>query len=199
MEVLLSSSSPRRALLLRKIVGKFASAAPKEPKHLASKLGAREESLRMAIFKAEWAAIRNPGVLVIGADTLVQAGRQKLEKPKNAAQARRYLRLLSGSRLYAFSSCCICVFGPGKKVFSRMKTRKCTIKCKKISRTQIENYLKSKKWEGKAGGFNILEEPASKWMGAKKADLDAIAGLETAWVKRQFALAKKFAKKCGQG
>ncbi len=56
----------------------------------------RLAAVRLALAKAEWAASRNPGAYVLGADTIVAVGRRILGKPNDTAEAERMLSLLSG-------------------------------------------------------------------------------------------------------
>jgi len=185
MRILLASASPRRKRLLSKIVESFECVVPREPRHLSRKMDAKHESMRMAEFKAVWVALKNPNALVIGADTLVQVGTNKLAKPKNKADAKSQMHMISGSRFFALSSVCICAFDGKKRIKKRKWTKKCRIECMELTDAQINRYLESKKWQGKAGSFNIMEYPTSKWLCADKQDINAIAGLEIKRLKKE--------------
>ena len=95
-KLILASASPRRAEILRSIGWPFEAL----PTHIDE---SREESemadayvQRIARVKAEAAAVRCPGSLVLGADTVVVIDDQILGKPRDEDDARRMLRTLNG-------------------------------------------------------------------------------------------------------
>jgi septum formation protein len=98
----LASGSPRRAELLR-VAGipfEIAPAPEAEHAHAAAAAVLRGEPARyavaMAVAKAEAVAAGQPGRLVLGADTVVVHDGDLLEKPADAAEARRMLARLAG-------------------------------------------------------------------------------------------------------
>jgi len=95
-KLILASASPRRAEILRSIGWPFEAL----PTHIDE---SREEGemadayvQRIARVKAEAAAVRCPGSLVLGADTVVVIDDQILGKPRDEDDARRMLRTLNG-------------------------------------------------------------------------------------------------------
>lgn len=184
MKVLLASSSRRRELLLKKIIPQFEIIAPREPNHIVKNLDVREQSARMAQFKAQWALLKNPSKIIIGADTLVDFEGEKIGKPKNAKEAKKFLEMFSSKSFLVHSSVCICKFENNKQK-EILLSKSCKIKCKNLSKEQIDTYIRSKKWIGKAGGFNILQKPASKWFSANKEDIYAIVGLDIKRIEKE--------------
>ena len=93
--LLLASSSPRRAEILRAVAWPFevAAIAVDETIHVGESPVAYVE--RLAREKATAAARRFPGQLTLGADTIVLVGETVLGKPRDAEDARRMLRQLS--------------------------------------------------------------------------------------------------------
>jgi septum formation protein len=100
MNIILASASPRRAEILRNAGIRFETLAEvidesRKPGELRA-----DYLRRLALSKARPAAgvPRDPGeYLFIGADTVVVAGDEILGKPESADDARRMLRLLSGT------------------------------------------------------------------------------------------------------
>jgi septum formation protein len=94
----LASASPRRAEILRSVGWPFEVL----PAHIdeSREEGERADAYveRIALAKAEAAAARSPGSLVVGADTVVLIDDQILGKPKDDGDANRMLRLLNGRR-----------------------------------------------------------------------------------------------------
>jgi septum formation protein len=154
----LASASPRRLTLLDR-----AGLAPDllNPTDIDETPLRRETprrlSIRLAQAKAE-AAIRAPqvtalgsNVFVLAADTVVGLGRRILPKAETYEEASDCLALLSGRSHWVYST--VCLIAPG----GRKSTRCCETKVrfKRLSREDIETYLKSDEWRGKAGGYAI--------------------------------------------
>jgi len=151
MEFILASGSQRRLSLLKQI-GRYPdkvivpnideSPFPKElPKDL---------SRRLALAKARKVFNNNESSIVIGADTVVARGRKILEQTNNPDQALYNLEILSGSRHRVYGS--IAVLGP--EIF-RLKTVITVVTFKRFSQIDIERYLGSGEWAGKAGSYAV--------------------------------------------
>ncbi|HMB46701.1 MAG TPA: Maf-like protein [Afifellaceae bacterium] len=156
--LVLASGSPRRLSLLDQIgiePDKLLPAnidetpQPKEtPRSLAR---------RLARTKAEVArrnADRDPDLqhaYVLAADTVVAVGRRILPKPELTDEAAACLRLLSGRAHKVFTG--ICLITPKGKV--RQKLVETRLRFKRLSREEMETYLASGEWQGKAGGYAI--------------------------------------------
>lgn len=178
MKIVLASSSQRRKRLLAKICGEFEICHPPEaPAHMKLAKNVREKTRELAKFKAVWGSLKNPSKTIVGADTLVQAGDKILGKQKNSKEASKTLRMLSSKSCKVITSVCIAKFIAGKKIRTRLFSQPASLKFKKISSREIENYAKSGLWEGKAAGFNIEEEPVCFWIGKIRGEKDTIIGL----------------------
>jgi septum formation protein len=117
----------------------------------------RALATRLAETKAEVARHnldRDPelrGAFILSADTVVSVGRRILPKPELTDEAAACLRLLSGRAHRVYTA--LCLVTPKGKVRSRVvETR---VRFKRLSREEIETYLASGEWEGKAGGYAI--------------------------------------------
>jgi septum formation protein len=117
----------------------------------------RALATRLAQTKAEVARHnldREPelrGAFILSADTVVAFGRRILPKPEMTDEAAGCLRLLSGRAHRVYTA--LCLVTPNGKVRSRVvETR---VRFKRLSREEIETYLASGEWEGKAGGYAI--------------------------------------------
>src|SRR3982074_3514358 len=95
-KIILASASPRRAEILRSVGWPFELL----PQDIDETRKPDEDAVtyvqRLARGKAEAAARRSEGSLIVGADTTVVIGDQILEKPRDEDDARRMLRQLSG-------------------------------------------------------------------------------------------------------
>src|SRR5918911_3047030 len=94
--LVLASSSPRRAEILRAVGWPFEAEAADVDESLRAGERAVRYVERLAREKAEAVASRRLFGLVLGADTTVVVGGEVLEKPRDEEDARRMLRLLSG-------------------------------------------------------------------------------------------------------
>ena len=94
--LILASASPRRLMLLAQIgITPDAVAAADIDETQRQGEPPIQLAKRLACSKARDVAARQPGALVLGADTVVAAGRRVLGKPEGEADARRMLTLLS--------------------------------------------------------------------------------------------------------
>ena len=84
-------------------------------------------------------------------------GRRILPKAQTYQEAKYCLNLLSGRSHWVYSA--VCLIGPdGKKTKSCSETK---VRFKRLSREDIESYLKSEEWRGKAGGYAIQGHAAA--------------------------------------
>jgi septum formation protein len=187
--LILASTSQRRQKLLSKIIRKFEIKRAPEPNYIVKNDSASSEVKRMSEFKAVWVALRNPRFVTIGADTIVEVNAQKLPKPKNKSCAKKFIQLINSKKIQVHTGVCICYFDGFRSIKKSNWTTKSVLKCKKLSHEQIDEYIESNLWHGKAGGFNILEKPTSNWFYFRKKDADNIAGLDVKTVKKRI---KKF-------
>lgn len=157
-ELILASASPRRLALLNQI--------GIEPEHLVPtaidetpELGElpRRLAMRLAESKALTAQQKSrqaeigKNAIILAADTVVAVGRRILPKAELMEEAASCLRLLSGRAHRVYTG--LCVIGPSGQVRRRLvETR---LRFKRLSNHEIESYLASAEWQGKAGGYAI--------------------------------------------
>ncbi len=112
---------------------------------------------RLAHTKAEVArhtAERDPelhGAYILAADTVVAKGRRIMPKPELTDEADACLRQLSGRAHRVYTA--ICLTTPKGRVRTRVVESR--VRFKRLSRQDLETYLASGEWEGKAGGYAI--------------------------------------------
>src|SRR5271169_4519636 len=96
MALTLASASPRRAELLRNASIAFTVEPADIPEQTLPDEQPLQYAQRLARDKARTVFARHPDNVVLGADTIVVADEHLLEKPRDALDAARMLRLLSG-------------------------------------------------------------------------------------------------------
>ena len=151
MKLILASNSPRRRALL----GALIRDVTVEPSHFSEEdagLSARDTALLFARGKAADVASRNPDCAVLGADTVVALGDRILGKPKDAAQARAMLRLLSGKAHTVYTG--VCLVTPERKFSDVVETR---VVFRDLEEELIEAYVQSGLPLDKAGAYGIQD------------------------------------------
>jgi nucleoside triphosphate pyrophosphatase len=148
----LASASPRRLDLLDQIglVPDRVVPADIDERALKGELP-RQLAARLAEAKAKHVAGDWPGCFVLGADTVVACGRRALAKAKDAGEARDFLRMLSGRRHRVLGG--ITVIDPSGRLVSRLVSTFVTFK--NLEASEIEAYMASDEWRGKAGAYAI--------------------------------------------
>jgi septum formation protein len=150
MRLILASASPRRLELLARLGVAPDSVVPAEIDETPRKAEIPDRyACRMAIEKA--AAAAEPGSLVLAADTVVAAGRRILPKAETEDEARSALTLLSGRRHRVHSA--VALTDAGGRTRTRLSTS--LVLFKRLSPDEIQAYLESGEWLGKAGGYAI--------------------------------------------
>lgn len=152
MRLVLASASPRRLDLLARIGVTPDAVAPAEIDETPHKgeLPARYAA-RMAAEKAACVAGGEAGALVLAADTVVAAGRRILPKTEHEEEARNALSLLSGRRHRVLSAVTL-IDGSG---IARHRLSTTVVAFKRFSGQELDAYIASREWLGKAGGYAI--------------------------------------------
>jgi septum formation protein len=156
MKLILASSSPRRAKVLRN-AGFVFEVRPAEVLETRLPQEAAEDYVRRvaqtkAHVVAEQARAAGERAIVVAADTIVLAEDQILGKPKDAEDARRMLRLLSGKTHEVLTALCVINISTGKELLYVEKTR---VEFLKMSEEEIESYIQTGEPFDKAGAYGI--------------------------------------------
>jgi len=156
--VVLASASPRRLDLLRQIGLEPDRVDPPEidESHARTELP-RAYARRMAEEKLAVAAARHPGAVVIAADTVVACGRRILPKAETEQQARACLKLLNGRRHQVWGGIAVAL-ADGRQISRLVET---DVILKRLEPAEIDRYIASGEWHGKAGGYAIQGRAAA--------------------------------------
>ena len=151
-ELVLASASPRRIELLALvgIVPDRVDPADIDETPLKDETPSRLAA-RLAVSKAEAIAAGAPDAVVLAADTVVAVGRRILVKPRHIEEAVASLQLLSGRSHRVLTG--ICLITPEDRI--RLKIVDTKVRFKRLSKQEIEAYIASREWRGKAGGYAI--------------------------------------------
>ncbi len=157
-KLVLASASPRRAELLRNAGIEFVVRPADIPEQRQDSEPPGPYAMRLAQQKARAVAAREPGAFVLGADTIVCADEHVLEKPTDAADAARMLRLLSGHTHQVTTA--VCLVGPGGEETAAETTE---VVMSAISDEEIRAYVATGEPMDKAGAYAI-QGHASRWV-----------------------------------
>ena len=156
--LVLASASPRRVALLKQIgvapeaiLSSEIDETPRRgetPRALAERLAMEkaQASAGIALKRTDLAPY-----LTLAADTVVCVGRRILPKCEALNEAEACLRLLSGRAHRVYTGLAL-VTPSGAARRRLVETR---LRFKRLSREELEAYLKSGEWRGKAGGYAI--------------------------------------------
>lgn len=157
-KLILASASPRRLELLQRVGLEPDALLPADidesprPKDLPRVLAER-----LAVDKAAAAsrlAASDPalaGAFIVAADTVVGVGRRILPKCELVEEAADCLRLLSGRQHRVYTG--VCVVTP--RGVARKRLVETRLRFKRLSGADMDAYLASGEWRGKAGGYAI--------------------------------------------
>ncbi len=149
-EIVLASASPRRIELLRQI-GVDPHVIPAHIDESAIR-SADPVRLTLALARAKAHAVGvRPGVPVLAADTVVEAGGLILEKPADRSDAERMLRLLSGSEHRVVTGVAV-LRAAGELMEGHAESR---VTFETLTESEIAACLDSEEWVGVAGAYRI--------------------------------------------
>ncbi len=156
--LILASASPRRLALLQQIGIDPDHLMPADVDETPQKFETpRALALRLAKAKAQTvgdivsATEDLSGSLVLAADTVVAVGRRILPKAEMTDQALACLSLLSGRGHRVFTGVAV-IAADGRMRSKVVETR---VRFKRLTRQDIDDYIASGEWRGKAGGYAI--------------------------------------------
>ena len=172
MRLILASASPRRRDLLAQIGVVPDEILPADIDETSRKGELPKEYVeRMASEKAAAIAAQHPDAAILAADTVVACGRRILPKAENEATARTCLQLLSGRRHSVLTSVVLCT--PARTAQKTVATK---VKFRPLSARDIDAYIASNEWQGKAGGYAI-QGRAQAFIPMLNGSYSAVVGL----------------------
>ena len=175
--LLLASASPRRRELLLQAGFRFEVFATATDEAAVPGEDAVALALRLARAKAEaaFAARHEPGVVSLGADTVVAVpGGELLAKPEDDRDAARMLRLLSGTTHQVITGVCVC--GTERTEAAAALTY---VTLHMLSEAEIAAYVASGESRGKAGAYAI-QGRAARFIPGIHGDYTNVVGLPLA-------------------
>jgi len=157
LEIALASQSPRRRELLSQAAFSFRVFPVKVSEIIDENLNPAEAASQIATVKVQACVEQNkelkqPGFLVLGADTIVVLGAKILGKPENFSQAQHYLRSLSGKTHRVITGFSLLESGSTKVWTGAEMTE---VKFRILSAQEIDTYIATGEPMDKAGAYAI--------------------------------------------
>ncbi len=181
--ILLASASPRRHQLLAAAGLEFDVEPSNADERHEPGLDPEQVAVALAERKARAVARRHRGadLLVVGADTIVAvdtpSGPRLLGKPTGREEARSMLERISGTRHRVVTGVSV-VRAADQRCHSGFERTWVTMRV--IAREEIEAYVASGEWRGKAGGYAIQETADAFVEKLEEGGLDNVVGLPVA-------------------
>jgi septum formation protein len=173
-KLILASGSPQRHQLLTDAGYAFRVVVPSPTAEcgVCSRESPGELVARLARQKAEdvfgqlqsienVASLASSGQLLIACDTVAECVGKILGKPVDRAHARQMLELLRGREHRVYSGLCV---WPLDGRPARTRVARTTLRMDELTAAQIEEYLDSGLWEGKAGAFGYQDRVGWLWI-----------------------------------
>ncbi len=174
LRLVLGSASPRRRELLAQIGIVPHDVRPPEIDETPHRAELpRDYAQRLAREKAE-AVTASDDEVVLCADTTVALGRRIMGKPVDAAEAAAFLHLLSGRRHTVITAIAV---KRGDRIWTREVET--AVKMKRLSNPEVNGYLATGDWQGKAGGYAI-QGPAGIFIPWINGSFTGVVGLPLA-------------------
>jgi septum formation protein len=172
--LILASGSSGRKWLLQQAGYSFEVKPSNIPEPTEARLGdCRHYVGELAWLKAEAVALAIDEGLVIAADTVGWLNGKVIGKPEDEADARRIIQVLAGTVHELWTGVCLWL-RPGDWQFSWQE--RSLVQMKALSRQEIEDYLKTRKWEGCSGAYAI-DLPHDPYLTVESGSVSNVVGL----------------------
>jgi septum formation protein len=155
--LILASSSPRRAQLLRQVGIPFRRMKVNVEEDLSSRLAPADYVLSLAEKKARSAASQLKRGLVLGADTIVLFQGKILEKPQDAQEAKEMLSRLSGHTHQVYTGLALIDMSEGRTAAGYEITN---VRFRSLSPDFITSYVETGEPLDKAGAYGVQKKGA---------------------------------------
>ncbi len=178
-ELILASGSPRRARLLKEILGSF-RIVPSDIEEEQQE-GETPEAFALRVSREKAEAVsespehRSDAGWILAGDTIVVLGRKVLGKPRDAGHARRMLELLQGRQHEVITG--ICLLNRGRQV-CRVEAVRTRVWMRRIEPEELDAYIETGEPFDKAGAYAI-QGHARRFIEKIEGSYSNVVGLPT--------------------
>lgn len=173
--LILASSSPRRALLLREGGYRFEVIPPAHDEPLLERftLSPPQRAEALSFYKAASVADTTAEGVIIGADTIVACGGHVFGKPADAEDARRILTALADCPQDVITGVTLIDAATQRRLIRHDLTR---VVMRRLAAAELEAYIASGAWVGKAGAYGI-QDVADDFVATIEGSVSNVVGL----------------------
>jgi septum formation protein len=173
--LILASSSPRRAQLLREAGYRFEINPPDHDEPLLDRitLSPPQHAEALSFYKAASVAGSVSEGVIIGADTIVSCAGQIYGKPADADDARRILTALAGRLQDVITGVTLIDAATQRRLIRHDLTR---IVMRRLTDAELGAYIDSGAWVGKAGAYGI-QDVADEFVATIEGSFSNVVGL----------------------
>ena len=172
-DFILASQSPRRREILTREGFSFTVLSAHTKERTDFMVSPAASAMAFAFEKAHAVAKEHSDRFVLGADTVVSVAGRILGKPRDAAQAREFLRLLSDSEHRVITGFAWVCLARNVKTISYDET---VLRFRKITDAEADGYIATGEPFDKAGGYGIQGQ-ADMFLESMTGSLDNVVGL----------------------
>ena len=186
LPLILASASPRRKQLLAEAGFDFEVMPPDdhaENERLPNELP-ETYVRRLAFQKAQNVADKVDRGIVLGGDTIVLCGENILGKPVDRDDARRMIQALRGEVHQVLSGLCL-IQKIGNATMVRQATATTRLLMQSLSDDELETYLDTGYWQGKAGAFGYQD--GNDWITILEGSESNVVGLPMELFRTMYA------------
>jgi len=155
--IVLASKSPRRKEILTQLGIPFVQYSIDVTEDPGGRRYIRSAVINISRKKVDAAAGAFSGGIVLGVDTVVYFNGTVLGKPGTPAEARRFMKILSGNRHQVFSGITLKNTATGKHYSGCSVT---DVQFCRLSPDDVDMYIESGEWRDKAGGYAVQGKAA---------------------------------------
>lgn len=171
LKLILGSGSPRRLELLAQLGVVPDAVRPPDIDEDARRAELPRDYVKRIAMEKLAAMVADDGTVVLCADTTVALGRRIMGKPRDAGEAAAFLYALSGRRHKVITAVAV---KRGTRTW--LRDVQSTVAFKELSDAEVNAYLASGDWQGKAGGYAI-QGPAGAFIPWINGSYTGIVGL----------------------
>lgn len=173
MKLVLASSSPRRATLLRFLVDEFAIAPTPVEEVAPRALSVGDAVEVIARKKALATSVKDPGAWVLAADTVVSCRGELVDKANTVEEMRQKLAFLSGQTHQVWTG--LALAWDGKAVDAGHAVT--AVLLDRMPAAVLDEYAASGQWQGKAGGYGIQDKILAPYVRIQAGPWTNVVGL----------------------
>jgi septum formation protein len=183
LRIILASRSPARRKLMAELGIPFECHASEIFEDMELIKDSKLLAMHLATQKAEAVCAKYPNSIIIGVDTFIIIGREKIGKPDSIKEAKRIIKKMSGKKIKVISGIAVLkTNSKGEKEKELVSNAVTLLKIKKMTRQEILFLANHEQALQISGGFSI-EGEGGKMVEEIEGDFNNVIGLPLAQLK----------------